>query len=50
MPFPNDEYEVEDTHAVMDRCGYDVYSTPCDRLMSDEGMGFAYAEAMNGEE
>lgn len=41
-----DEYEVEGTHDVLDHHGYEPYSTPVDRMMSNDAMGFAYANAM----
>lgn len=40
------DYEVEGTHEVLDHHGYEPYSTPVDRLMYDDAMGFDYANAM----
>jgi len=46
--FRNDEYEVEPTHAVFDRYGFDVCTTPIDKMMGNMPMGLAMAAAMGG--
>ena len=43
------EREVEPTHDVFDRFGYDPYSTPLDKLLANQDMGLWMAEAMEGE-
>ena len=43
-----DDPEVEPTHAVFDRYGFDVVCTPIDKLMANEAMGFDMADAMEG--
>lgn len=41
-----DDPEVEGTHAVADRYGYDLASTPLDSLMANDRMGYDMAAAM----
>lgn len=45
----SDDYgEVEGTHSVADHHGYDLASTPLDKLFANEAMGFDTAGAMYG--
>jgi hypothetical protein len=43
---PFDDGEVEGTHDVADHHGYDLASTPLDKLFSNDAMGFDTAGAM----
>lgn len=40
--------EVEGTHGVADHHGYDLASTPLDKLFANTAMGFDSAYAMEG--
>lgn len=44
----DDDIEVEGTHDVFSKHGYDPYLTPIDTMMSNEAMGFDMEGAMNG--
>lgn len=45
----SDDYaEVEGTHDVANYHGYDLASTPLDKLFANEAMGFDTAGAMYG--
>lgn len=45
----SDDYaEVEGTYGVADHHGYDLASTPLDKLFANEAMGFDTAGAMKG--
>lgn len=43
---PFDDNEVEGTHAVADRHGFDLASTPLDKLFANQALGFDTAGAM----
>jgi len=40
------DIEVEGTHAAADRHGYDLASTPLDKLFANQALGFDTAGAM----
>lgn len=47
--FTDSDYaEVEGTHSVADHHGYDLASTPLDKLFANYAMGFDTAGAMYG--
>jgi len=43
-----DDPEIEGTHDVADHHGYDLATTPLDKLFANEAMGFDTAGAMFG--
>lgn len=43
-----DDAEVEGTHSVADYHGYDLASTPLDKLFANQAMGFDTAGVMYG--
>lgn len=46
-PYPGkDELDVEATHAAADRHGYDLATTPLDKLFANQALGFDTAGAM----
>jgi len=46
-PLSDEDYaEVEGTHMVADHHGYDLASTPLDKLFANEAMSFDTAGAM----
>jgi len=44
--YADDAVEVEATHAVADRHGYDLATTPLDNLFANTALGFDTAGAM----